>query len=173
MQKHQKKMFNIAIRITGNYDVAAETVQDAFVAASRDIDSFRGTARFVTWLAGITVDQARHRSGPLLYEEGEEDFVIRTEAPDTGSGIFAGQTSETPLAREDVNRLLAQDRLQGCLNMLPAEFREAIVLRDMQGFTCEEMSAMLKIREGTIKSRVSHAREMLKDCLKSGAGANR
>jgi RNA polymerase sigma-70 factor (ECF subfamily) len=57
-------------------------------------------------------------------------------------------------------------RVQNCIKALDADFREVLVLRDMQEFSYEEIGSMLKVREGTVKSRLFRARDMVKDCLK-------
>jgi RNA polymerase sigma-70 factor (ECF subfamily) len=61
VSKYQKRMLNIAFRITGDYEDACEVAQDAFLAAYRGIDSFRGAARFSTWLTSITLNLSRNR----------------------------------------------------------------------------------------------------------------
>jgi RNA polymerase sigma-70 factor (ECF subfamily) len=69
------------------------------------------------------------------------------------------------MERRDVQR-----KVQDCIEALEPDFREVIILRDMQDFSYEEISTMLKVREGTIKSRLFRAREAIKDCLKKTLG---
>ncbi len=82
VQKHQKRMFNIALRIAGDHDDASEIVQDAFVAAFRNIRKFRGASRFTTWLTTITINQARNRLKQVrsrkLHEVNSLDCPIET-----------------------------------------------------------------------------------------------
>jgi RNA polymerase sigma-70 factor (ECF subfamily) len=63
-----------------------------------------------------------------------------------------------------------QQKVQGCINALDAEFKEVLILRDIQGFSYDEISDMLKIPEGTVKSRLFRAREGMRDCLKQTMG---
>ena len=65
-----------------------------------------------------------------------------------------------------------QQRIQGCINCLDGEFKEVIVLRDIQCFSYEEISDMLKIPAGTVKSRLSRARSALRECLKKVIGGS-
>jgi RNA polymerase sigma-70 factor (ECF subfamily) len=68
-----------------------------------------------------------------------------------------------------LDRLEARDvqtRVQDCIKALEPDFREALVLRDLQGFSYEEIGSMLKVREGTVKSRISRGRKLVKECLK-------
>jgi RNA polymerase sigma-70 factor (ECF subfamily) len=74
-------------------------------------------------------------------------------------------TNLEKLERKDV-----QQKVQGCINSLDDEFKEVLILRDIQGFSYEEISSMLKIPEGTVKSRLFRARDALKDCLKKVMG---
>ncbi len=71
----------------------------------------------------------------------------------------------TVLETQDV-----QARVQDCINALDPDFREVLILRDMQEFSYEEIGSMLKVREGTVKSRLFRAREMVRDCLKKFMG---
>jgi RNA polymerase sigma-70 factor, ECF subfamily len=168
VRKYQKRMLNIAYRCVGNYEDACEVTQDAFVAAYRGRDAFRGAARFSIWLTGITVKLSRNRSrktGP-----GRDDRAVSSEVQVArGNG---GVTREIPASAPD--QLVWHDlsgKIQGCISSLDADSREMIVLRDVQGFSYDEVCAILSIREGSVKSRLSSARELVKDCLKRATGA--
>jgi RNA polymerase sigma-70 factor (ECF subfamily) len=139
-------MFTIAVRITGDYEAACEVVPAAFVAAYRGIDSLDGAARFSPWLTGITVTHCRN-----LLE----------------------QTPVAPPTRARLGPATLHEKLQDCLRMLPVEFREAIVLGDLQGFSCAEMGDILAVPEGTVDFRLSQAREMVGACLKQAVGEPR
>lgn len=144
--KYQKRMFTIAVRITGDYEASCEVVQAAFVAAYRGIDAMRGSARFSTWLTGITVTHCRN----LL--------------------------EQAPVASPTRARLVQatlHEKLQDCIKTLPAELREAIVLRDVQDFSFAEMCDILTVPEGTVKTRLFQARVMVRDCLKQAVGEPR
>ena len=144
--KYQKRMFTIAVRITGDYEDACEVVQAAFVAAYRGIDSLRGAARFSTWLTGITVTQCRH---------------LLEQAP------------AVPPTRARLEQATLHEKLQDCLKTLPVELREVTVLRDVQGFSCAEMCDILTITEGMVNFRLFQAREMVGVCLKQAVGEPR
>jgi RNA polymerase sigma-70 factor (ECF subfamily) len=170
VRRHQKRMLNIAYRIIGNYDEACEITQDAFVAAYNNIAGFQRKAKFSTWLYAICINLARNRRKRLKtrrYHEGRSlDDPIATPN---------GEIAVDPPAREPtpLERLEARDiryHVQGCINTLDVEFKEVIVLRDMQGFSYEEISVMLKVPAGTVKSRLFRAREGVKDCLKKVMG---
>ncbi len=164
--KHQKRMLNIAYRMINDYDDACEVVQDAFVAAWKNIAAFRGEAKFTTWMTSITLNHARNRlkqiaahaktiagslDDPIATEEGQLKF----EPASSGPSVL------DKLESQDI-----RDRVRKCIDALEPEFREVIILRDLQDFTYEEIAVAVKAREGTIKSRLFRAREAVKECLK-------
>ena len=168
--KHQKKMLNIAFRMIGSYEEACEVVQDAFLSAYRAIGKFRGEARFATWLYTIVINLSKnrrkqmkvqfHREGPSIDNPTDtEDGQIRRDPPDPEPSIL-----------EQMEKKEVQARVQKCLNTLEDEYREVLVLRDIQGFSYEEIRDILKIPEGTVKSRLFRARDALKDRLKKTFG---
>ena len=170
VRRHEKRMFNIAYRVIGNYDEACEIVQDAFISAYKNIKGFKGEAKFSTWLYAICINLSRNRLKQLKtrrYREGRSlDDPIMT--PD--GEIVADPPSGEPSALDKLEARDVQQRVQGCINTLDAEFREVIVLRDIQGFSYEEISAMLKVPEGTVKSRLFRAREAMRACLQDFMG---
>ena len=170
VRRHEKRMFNIAYRVIGNYDEAGEVVQDAFIAAYKNIKGFKGEARFTTWLYAICINLSRNRLKRLKtrhYREGRSlDDPIMT--PD--GELLADPPSSEPSALDKLEARDVQQKVQLCINALDAEFREVIVLRDIQGFSYEEISAMLKKPVGTVKSRLFRARETMRVCLKGVMG---
>jgi RNA polymerase sigma-70 factor (ECF subfamily) len=170
VRRHEKRMFNIAYRVIGNYDEAGEVVQDAFIAAYKNIKGFKGEARFTTWLYAICINLSRNRLKRLKtrhYREGRSlDDPIMT--PD--GELLADPPSSEPSALDKLEARDVQQKVQLCINALDAEFREVIVLRDIQGFSYEEISAMLKKPVGTVKSRLFRAREAMRACLQDFMG---
>ncbi len=170
VRKHQKRMLNIAFRITGDYEDACEVAQDAFVAAYRGIASFRGASRFSTWLTSITVNLARNRLQQSRSRGRNNSFSLDTPASADDCGAVHEEASSDPSPLDRLERLDLHEKLEGCIKALAAEFREAIVLRDLHDFSYDEICAILKVREGTVKSRLFRAREAVKECLKRVVG---
>jgi len=170
VRKYQKRMVNIAFRITDDYEDACEVTQDAFVAAYKGIDSFRGAARFSTWLTSITLNLSRNRHQQARAKRRKEIY----SNDDPGEGEYCALASERPSpgpsALEQLERRVVHERLLQCIKALSDDFRETIVLRDMQDYSYGEICAILNVREGTVKSRLFRARDMVKDCLKRGLG---
>jgi RNA polymerase sigma-70 factor (ECF subfamily) len=158
-------MLNLAYRMLGDYDEACDVVQEAFLAAYRAIGKFRREAKFSTWLYGIVVNHARNRirqaEGRSRHETrsiddpvGLQDGSLPRELPDCGES-----------AVERLEKKEIEARVQACIQTLDPEQREVLILRDIQGFSYEEIGGLLRLADGTVKSRLFRARAALKDCL--------
>lgn len=168
--KHQKRMFNIAFRLVGNHDDACEVVQDAFVSAYRNLKTFRGDAKFTTWLTTITLNLSKNRLKQLRSRQGHEAFSLDEPLRTDDGEMTLDPPSKEPSVLDRMEQRDVQTRVQDCIQALDPGFREVLVLRDMQEFSYEEIGNMLKTREGTVKSRLFRAREMVKECLKRFTG---
>jgi len=170
VERYQKRMFNIAYRMTGDYEEAGEVVQEAFISAFKAIKKFRGEARFSTWLTGITINHAKNHLKQMNrhshYEESSSNNPVEC-AEDVLSNEY--KSSEIPIV-ERLERKELQENVQKCIDLLDEEYKEVLVLRDMQGFSYDEIRDMLKIPEGTVKSRLFRARDAMKKCLKKVIG---
>lgn len=168
--KYQKKAFNIAFRMMGDYDETADTVQEAFLSAFRSIKKFRGEAKFSTWLYGICVNQVRNRLKQArrrsLHEGTSIDEPIETE---DGCHVLEPADDDPP-PDEQLRVKDLQGTVQECIGRLGEEFREVLVLRDIHGFSYEEIRDILDIPDGTVKSRLFRARDVLRDSLKGKIG---
>ncbi len=168
--KYQKRMLNVAYRITGSYEDACEVVQDAFLSGYRNLGSFKGASRFSTWLCSIVINLSKNRVARMKSESRHELYSL-DDPVETDEGPLRREiaSSDPPvisrLEKEEVQR-----KVQDCIGGLEHEFREVIVLRDIQGFSYGEMAEMLRIAEGTVKSRLFRARNAVKDCLKKVIG---
>ncbi len=170
VNKHQKRMLNVAFRMIGDYDEACEAVQDAFISAFKNIKNFRGEAKFTTWLTAITVNHSRNRLNQMRSRSGHEAFSLDDPVQMEGGEMTADPPSKEPSALDLLEKHYVQGRVQDCIKALEPEYREVIILRDLQDFSYEEIGGVLKMREGTVKSRLFRAREAIKDCLKKIMG---
>jgi len=168
--KHQKMMINIAYRMIGNYEDACEIVQDAFISAYKGIKNFEEKAKFSTWLYTIVVNLSKNRLKQTKTQQYYEGSSIDAPTVTDKNQINADPASDEPSILEKLVRKDVQQSIQECINSLNSEFKGVIILRDMQGFSYDEISDMLRISEGTVKSRLFRARYALKDCLKKVMG---
>jgi RNA polymerase sigma-70 factor (ECF subfamily) len=164
--RHQKKMLNIAYRMTGSYDDACDIVQDAFVSAYRELKKFEGRSQFSTWLGTIVINLSRNRLKQLQASRKRHEVSLHAEE----GAVGIDPPSREPSVLERMEQQEIQAGVQECIGRLEADFREVVVLRDIQGFSYSEIGDMLEIAEGTVKSRLFRAREILRNCLKKLMG---
>lgn len=170
VRKYQGKVFSLAFRVLGDYEDASEVAQDAFVAAWRGLGGFRGNAAFSTWLTTITVNQARNRLQQTRTRRHREPYSLDEPVKLCDGCVESDPPSDGPSAHEQLEREEVRERVQSCINGLETGFREVLVLRDVEGFSYGEIGTMLRMNDGTVKSRLSRAREAIRDCLKKIVG---
>jgi RNA polymerase sigma-70 factor (ECF subfamily) len=170
VNKYQKKILNIAYRMLGDYDEACEIAQDAFVSAFKNMKHFREEAQFSTWIYTIVVNLSKNRLKKITVRGQHEELTLDNPHDSESTHIKRDPVSDEPSVLEKIEKRETHEVVQTCINSLDDEFREVIVLRDIQGFSYDELSDMLKLKEGTVKSRLFRAREMLKNCLKRVLG---
>ncbi len=168
--KHQKRMLNVAYRLTNDYDEACEIVQDTFVSAYKHINSFRGESKFTTWLTTICVNLSKNRLRQIRSRRGREAFSLDDPVRTDEGRMPLDPPSNDPSVLDHLEKRDVREKVQDCIKALDPAFREVLVLRDLQDFSYEEIGCMLKVREGTVKSRLFRAREMVRDCLKRVMG---
>jgi RNA polymerase sigma-70 factor (ECF subfamily) len=150
----------------GSEEEAEDLTQDIFVAAYKGIKGFRGEAKFSTWLYRIALNQARNR---IKYLSRRNFFAKQKSRAGPARKISSENlealpdSAPTPEQWTMTRDLAAQ--VQQCLNQLPLAARQILILRDVQGFSYEELSQMLSLNIGTVKSRLHRARNALQECL--------
>lgn len=170
---YQTKVYNLALRMCGNQEDAFDLSQEAFFRAWRGLSGFQRESAFSTWLfrltANVCLDYLRAKkrrptvSLTTVDEEGEE---AQLDVPDPGKS-----PEEVLLAAED------RAALARAMNELPVEYRQILTLRAIDDLSYAEIGEILKLREGTVKSRLSRARLALRNKLlqngnKSGAASS-
>lgn len=168
--KYQKMMFNIAYRMTGSYEDASEVVQDAFLSAFRHLDTFRGLSKFSTWLCSIVLNLSKNRMQQMKTIHRHEQYSLDDPVETEDGSVAREVASGAPSAAENLEKEEIRKRVRDCIGGLESDFREVVVLKDLQGFSYDEIGNTLAIPQGTVKSRLSRAREALKDCLKRALG---
>jgi len=171
VEKYQKKMLNIAYRMIGDYQEACEATQEAFLSAYRAIKKFRGEASFSTWMTGILLNQAKNRLKQIKTRSQYESRSLNDPMKTEEGSVLLDPPSGEPTADEQMEKKDMETAIRDCIRSLDPEFREVLVLRDMQEFSYEEIRDILRIPEGTVKSRLFRARETLRDRLKRHAGS--
>ena len=153
VERHERRVYNLALRMTGREEDARDATQDALLTVLKKLSSFRGEAAFTTWLHRVTVnacyDLLRKRQRAPLLERGEDDFPAIEPPP-------AADHAETSDLSIDVRQALTQ---------VPEDFRVVMILHDVQDLPQEEVAAILGIPVGTVKSRLHRGRLALARAL--------
>jgi RNA polymerase sigma-70 factor, ECF subfamily len=164
---YQQTTYGVVFRMLGDRDVAADVTQDAFLAAFRNIQSFRGGSSFRAWILRIASNAAcdywrrtqRHPVESLDGHVGEDEF---STANPLNSLVAVGQ--EVNPEEYLLNREL-QDLIQRGLQELPLEQRVAVILCDVQGLSYEEIATTTQATLGTVRSRIARGRARLRGYL--------
>ncbi len=158
MAQHENRMYAVALRMCANREDAQDCLQEAMLRVYRAIGSFKGQSTFSTWVYRITMntclDELRRKKN--RQNTSLDNLVDMGWSPTDGG---AGPEKQA-LMRE------MREKMHGAIRELPDDMRAAVVLRDIQGFSYDEIAQMLGINVGTIKSRISRGREKLREKLK-------
>ena len=163
---YQKKVYNIAYRYMGNREEAEDLAQEAFIKVFRSIGSFRGDATFSTWLYHVVSNVCRDalRKNSRRYEESL-DCGVTTE-----KGELQREIADNSMAPEPIyeNNELGQF-IQAMIDQLTPEYKTVIIMREFQEMSYEEIARELDCSLGTVESRLSRARKMLREKI-DGSG---
>ena len=159
---YQDTVFNTALRILSDEDLAADASQEAFLSAFRALNSYRGGS-FRAWLLRTVTNACydelrRKKRRPTTPLEPDSDDGEEVESPRWLADPSA--SPEQQLEREEL-----EHAIQHCLDALPADFRTVVVLADIQGLDYTEVARAARVPLGTIKSRLARARLRLRECL--------
>ncbi len=162
MEKYQKKVFNIALRLLGNHDDANEVTQEVFIRIFKSMGSFKGESQISTWIYRIAtnacLDELRKRKNKWIMSLDEEyhkengDYIIQVE-------------DDKPTPDVILEQKTLKSAVNNAIDKLSEKYKLIIVLRDIQGFSYEEISEIVKTPVGTVKSRINRARLQLKEIL--------
>ena len=155
--KYEKSVYNLALRMTDNAEDAADMAQEAFIKAYNSLSGFRGDSKFSVWLyrivSNVCLDFLRKQSrrpAVSLSVEDDDGEEVQMDVPD--DSMSPQQMLERQLTREAVREGLSQ---------LPEDYRQILLLRELQGLSYDEIAQALDIGVGTVKSRIFRAREKL------------
>ncbi len=163
---HERSVFLAALSILRNESDAEEVAQEAILKAFRNLDRFRGEAKFSTWLIQITINEARmkvRKDRQYLYDSLENGR--HSDDGDYMPRDFADwrEIPSQALDRKELRQALAQ-----ALASLPEKYRSVLVLRDVQQLSIHETAQILGISEANVKTRLSRARLQMRDALAPG-----
>lgn len=155
--EYEKNVYNLALKMTQNESDAADMAQEAFIKAYNSLASFRGDSKFSVWLyrivSNVCLDFLRkQKRRPTVSLSVEDDDGEETQLDIADESLSPQQLLERKMTRESVRRGLAA---------LPEDYRQILLLREIQGLSYEEIGQALSLEAGTVKSRIFRARKKL------------
>jgi RNA polymerase sigma-70 factor (ECF subfamily) len=167
MAEHQRTVVQLATNLLGDREEALDLSQEVFLRVFRTIHRFRGQSSLRTWIYRIAVNQARNRHRFWRRRHRDEQVSLDQHVATHGDVLRGGgPTPERVLAQKEL-----AERLQQALERLPFEQRTAIVLREVDGLSYEEIAYSLNLAVGTVKSRLTRARQALRADLRDARTA--
>lgn len=167
VEKYQQITYTVVYRMLGDRDVAADITQDVFIAALRNIQSYRGGSSFRAWLLRIASNQVYDHWRRVQRHPVDSLDALTEEDEPHSAGILSSLIETREEANPETALLTSelQDLLQQGIRELPLDQRIAVILCDIQGFTYEEIAATTESTLGTVRSRISRGRARLRNYL--------
>jgi RNA polymerase sigma-70 factor (ECF subfamily) len=165
--KHKDRLFNLCYRLLGDYEEANDSAQETFIKVYRSLKKFRLESAFSTWLYRIAVNTCKNKLKSSAFRQ--KRVMVPLENPISANRSSPSREiqddSQCPaMALENKERMRV---IQEAINALPEEQREVVTLRDIEGFSYEEVAEITGFNLGTVKSRLARARLSLRKTLRS------
>lgn len=162
VESYQRRAYNLAYRLLGEVDAAADATQEAFISAYHHLDQYRGGS-FGGWLMRIVTntcyDERRRRK-----RRGESSLEAMTAEGELTPRFLIQDHDDNP--EQQAQQSALSEAIQACLNALGDDQRIVAILCDVQGYDYAEAAEIAGVALGTVKSRLSRARQSLRECLR-------
>ena len=170
--RYSSKIYQLAFRYLRNKEDAEEVMQDVLLQVYRRVGAFRGDAALSSWIYRITFNASMSRLRTAKFQRSrDDDRQLAALDPDGQNPLGVPEVADwSQMADEGVLRSQLRDRIRRAILSLPAIYRAPVLLRDIQGLSTEEASAMLQVKDQTLKSRLHRGRLILRKQLEEFAG---
>lgn len=165
--KHKDRLFNLCYRFFGDYEEANDSAQETFIKVYRALKRFRFESAFSTWLYRIAVNTCKNKLKSSAYRQKRkmvplENPVLANRSRPSREIQDESQSPAIELEKKERMRII-----QEAIDALPPEQKEVVTLRDIEGFSYEEVAEITGFNLGTVKSRLARARQDLRKKLRS------
>lgn len=157
MEMHEKRMYAVALRMFGNREDAQDSLQEAMLRVYRSIGGFKGQSSFGTWVYRITMNTCLDE---IRRKKNKQSASLDNMLDQGWAPTDEGASPEKRVMQQEMRKSIAQS-----IQELPEDMRSAIIMRDVHGYSYEEIADTLNVNVGTIKSRISRGREKLREKL--------
>lgn len=170
VNKYNASVYSLALRLTNDREDARDATQDTFLKVYNNIDKFRGDSQLRTWIYRIAVNQVANQQ--RWWRRRWRDRTVSLDMGESNELTLADRLA-SPNQTPEQNALSTEQRriIVQALGKLKFDFRVAVMLRDIEGLSYEEISDTLEVSIGTVKSRIARGREELRDLLKGSFNA--
>ena len=163
VRRYKDRLVSTVIRLVGDRDKAEDVVQETFLRVHRNAHRYKTIARFSTWVYTIALNIAKNEIRNTRRRRTTSLWEIGPERDGEGAAFDIPDDSERP--DEALERRNLRDILERCIERLPQKYKTILVLRDVEGLSYEEIAEILKLPQGTVKSRMNRARLRFKELL--------
>ena len=157
--RYERMVFNLALRMSGDREAAADLSQEIFLRVYRHLGRFKGRSSLKTWVYRVALNCCRSR-------RSRKRLPVQS-LPDAAAEVLEGLQDTTSSPERAALARDAGRQLVRALRQLPSPYREAVVLRDIEGLTYKEIAAVLKVRIGTVRSRIARGRDRLRQIVEA------
>jgi RNA polymerase sigma-70 factor (ECF subfamily) len=161
-EKHQRRAYAVAYNIVSDFELAKDIVQEAFIRVYKNIRKFDATKNFYTWLyqivVNLSIDYLRKRASSKAAPLDELGDGVKTK-------VKLGGPSDSA-SRDELKK-----RVREMLDLMPGKYKVVLALRDIEGFSCEEIAEVVHCKNSTVRWRIHQARKLFKS-LWNGDGVN-
>jgi RNA polymerase sigma-70 factor (ECF subfamily) len=166
VKNFEQMVYRVAYRYLNHEADACDVTQEVFLRVHRSLPSFRGESSLKTWIYAITANMSRNvlRSRKA---RAKVQVLVTEDNQDKGPNLLEKAVDmRSPGALRTAESIELRMAIEKALQFLPPEYREAVILRDLEGLEYEQIAQVLKTGEGTVKSRISRGRALLREALK-------